>query len=417
MKTEPLGSAAQPALMDPATNECPFDWYARLRNEAPVHRDAASGIYVVTRYDLVIEALRDPQRFSNAVDQASLRPGGLPAAAKEILATGVRAVSTLASCDPPAHTRYRALVNRAFTASRVRGMAPYIERIIEQLIDGFVRDGEVELVSRFAVPLPTYVIADQLGVPRSDLAQFKSWSDAVVGLHGLLADEETVIDYARRIAELQRYLLARAEERRHAPKDDMLTDLVAARIEGERPLDDYELISILQQLLVAGNETTTSALAAGMQMLVADRDLAARIAADPANNLKTFVEEVLRLESPVQGSLRRATSDTKLGGVDIPKGALIQLRFGAANRDENIFEHGAAADIRRRNAGAHLAFGAGIHFCIGAMLARQELVSGLSALLRRLRNVRFAPGANDFRHHPSFYLRGLKALHFVFDPA
>lgn len=406
----------EPALMDPATNECPFAWYARLRRESPVHRDPQSGIVIVSRYDLVMEALRDPQRFSNAVEQASLRPGGLPETAKRILATGVRAVSTLASCDPPAHTRYRALVNRAFTASRVRGMAPYIDTIVARLIDGFIGKGEVELVSAFAVPLPTYVIADQLGVPRSDLPRFKAWSDAVVGLRGLLADEETVIRYAARVAELQRYLLARADERRAAPRDDMLTDLITARVEGERPLDDTELVSILQQMLVAGNETTTNAIAAGMKLLVETPALARRIAEDPARRLKTFVEEALRIEAPVQGSLRRATRDTTLGGVAIPEGALVQLRFGSANRDEGVFDHGDAVDLDRRNAGAHLAFGAGIHFCIGAMLARQELVSAFGALLQRLRNPRFAPGRNDFQHQPSFYLRGLKALHLVFDP-
>jgi cytochrome P450 len=232
----------------------------------------------------------------------------------------------------------------------------------------------------------------------------------------LLADEATVIDYAGRVAELQRYLLVRAEERRAAPSGDMLSDLVTARIEGERPLDDAELVSILQQLLVAGNETTTSAIAAGMKILLDERDLRRRIAADPTNELKVFVEEVLRLESPVQGSLRRVTRDTVLGGVAIPAGALVQLRYGAANRDERVFDHGGCADLDRRNAGAHLAFGAGIHFCIGAMLARQELVSAFSALLLRLPNLRFARGRNDFHYHPSFYLRGLKALHLAFDP-
>lgn len=402
-------------LVDSDTLECPFPAYRALREQAPVYRVPQTGFWVVSRYDLVMEAVRDTATFSSQINQAS-SAGGHPEVAALFQQEGVPFASTLISADPPEHTRYRSLVNRAFTAGRVRGMQGYIQQIVDELIDGFIDRGEVEFVADFAIKLPIYIIADQLGVPRSDMQKFKDWSDASVPI-GLDIGKEAELARARLVIEFQKYFLERIEERRHAPKDDILGDLVAARLEDGRPLNGSELLSIIQQLLVAGNETTTNALAAGMVLLIENPDQLALLRAGDDKTMRTFCEEVLRLESPVAGLFRVTTRDTVLGGTDIPAGALVNLRWAAANRDERVFENPDALDVCRRNAGAQIGFGVGVHFCVGAMLAREEMFLGFRTLLRRLDNIRLVSDADTKAHHPNFILRGLKQLRLAFEPA
>ncbi|MBI1179139.1 MAG: cytochrome P450 [Alphaproteobacteria bacterium] len=406
-------------LLDSGTLECPFPAYRTLRREAPVYRVPQTGHYVVTRYDLVMEAVRNTSVFSSQINQAA--SGGNHSEVAELLhREGVPFASTLISADPPQHTRYRSLVNRAFTARRVRSMQGYIQQIVDELIDGFAARGEVEFVSEFAVPLPIWIIADQLGVPRRDLPRFKAWSDASIPI-GLDIGLEAELVRARLVIEFQRYFLERIEERRAAPGDDILGDLVSARLTDEdgsegRPLDASELLSIIQQLLVAGNETTTNALAAGMVLLIENPDQLAQLRAGGEKPLRTFVEEVLRLESPVAGLFRVTTCDTELGGVPIPAGAMVNLRWAAANRDDAVFEAPDRLDVCRRNAGAQIGFGVGVHFCVGAMLAREEMFLAFRSLIRRLDDVRLA-GDATLEHHSNFILRGLKSLPLRFRPA
>jgi cytochrome P450 len=258
------------------------------------------------------------------------------------------------------------------------------------------------------VPLPLTVIADQLGVPRADLADFKRWSDASVGpLGGMLGPEEQR-ECARLVVELQDYLAERCEERRAEPRDDLLSDLVHARVDGERPLTTPEVVSVAQQFLVAGNETTTNLIAAGLMFLLRDPEQLALVRDDPGL-VPDAVEETLRCETPVSGMWRVAAREAVLGGVPIPEGSFVMLRYAAANRDAAIFEDPERFDVRRANARDHLAFGLGIHFCLGAALARQEAAAALARMIERFPGLRLAPG-NDFRHHPSMLLRGLRRL-------
>lgn len=292
-------------------------------------------------------------------------------------------------------------------------LEPEIGLLAQQLIERFARGGRFEVLSEFAVPLPLTVIADQLGVPRTDLPRFKRWTDGFTAqLSGMASGEDTK-EAVRRIFEFQQYFAARVEEARRAPREDILSDLVRARLEGQRPLDMPETLSILQQLLVAGNETTASAIAEGLLLLVRHPEQEALVRSD-RTLIPNLVEEVLRLAAPTTNMWRKVTRDVSLGGVAVPAGSLLLLRFASANRDEARFPDPDRFDVRRSNAAEHLSFGHGIHFCIGAALARKEMRLAFSALLDRLEELRLAPGFPEPRHKPSVLLRGLAELHLEF---
>lgn len=225
---------------------------------------------------------------------------------------------------------------------------------------------------------------------------------------------EREIECAKSTVEFQRYFAAKLDERRAAPQDDLLTDLINARLEGETPLNTAEMLSILQQVLVAGNETTTNLIASAVLLLLQNPQQMAAVCADHAR-IPNCVEEALRFESPVQGLFRMARMDTELGGVAIPAGSRLVLMYASGNRDDQEFPQAERFDVYRANAKDHVAFGVGIHYCLGAPLARLEATVAFETLLGRLRNIRLAEDKNDYRHTPSFILRGLKALYLEFD--
>jgi cytochrome P450 len=404
---------------DPAVLESPWEYYRQLRREAPVFRDPFTGIFHVASYELVLEALRDPETWSNRFAPAM---GGGAAAElagdPELAAMAQKsypAVDTMLTADPPEHKRFRGLVNKAFTPRRVDGLEPGIATLADALIDGFEADGRFEVLSQFSVLLPLSVIADQLGVPRADLPKFKRWTDGFTAQLSGLAQGEHMREAVRRIFEFQQYFAARVEQARENPREDIISDLVRARLEGERPLDMPETLSILQQLLVAGNDTTASAIAEGLLLFVRNPAELARLRDDPSW-LPNCVEEVLRLATPTTSMWRKAKRDARLGGVAVPAGSMLLLRFASANRDEARFPDPDRFDVRRANAAEHLAFGHGIHFCLGAMLARREMLVAFRALLARLDGFRLAPGHGEPRHKPSVLLRGLAELHLEFEP-
>jgi cytochrome P450 len=227
---------------------------------------------------------------------------------------------------------------------------------------------------------------------------------------------ERQLECARSYVEFQHYFAAKLEERRREPRDDLMTDLINARVDKIEPLSIPEMLSILNQLLIAGNETTTNLIASAMMLLLQHPGQMASVVAD--NSLiPNFVEEALRLESPVQGLFRTAKVDTEVGGVAIPAGSRLVVMYGSGNRDDAHFPDGERFDVHRPNARTHVGFGQGIHFCLGAILARLEGRVAFETLLTRLRNIRLAGGRNDLTHTPSFILRGLKELHLEFDPA
>jgi len=230
--------------------------------------------------------------------------------------------------------------------------------------------------------------------------------------------EEDEIEMVDREIEAQHYFQPIFERLRANPDDSLISVLVNTVIEGwGRPLNDNELhAEMMADTFVGGSETTTNALAAGMKLLIENKDVWHRLKSDPERYMKTFVEEVVRLESPVQSLMRFCAKDTEIDGTVIPKGALVNVRFAAANRDERVFECPEKLDLDRPKAGSHMGFGSGTHHCLGAPLARRELTWGFQAVVDRFEDMDFAPGVNDFSVHPHFLLRSLKALHIEFEP-
>jgi cytochrome P450 len=399
-------------LFDPAVAENPFPYYAELRSRAPVYK-MPIGMWIVASHGLCLEAMRDVETFSSRFIQGMGLPGS-DAEPGDIPDAAIVGPSTLLANDPPSHTHFRKLVNKAFSPNRVKKISHSIEQIADDLIRKIETKGRFEAVSEFAVPLPLTIIADQLGVSRNDLARFKRWSDATVLPLSGMATPEQLVQSLELGKELQAYFIERIEERRLERRDDMLSDLVYAQLDGERPLANLEIVSVLLQFLVAGNETTTNLLAAWLQFALQSPDELAKVLAD-RTLLPNSIEEAVRLETPVSGMWRVTTRDVTLGDQEIPKGAMVMLRYASANRDEAIFEDGEVFKADRENAREHLAFGMGVHYCPGAALAREEARIGLGMLLDRLPNLRLAEG-NDFAHHPSMLLRGLQKLELEFDP-
>lgn len=400
-------------FLDPEVIECPYRFYAMAREEAPVYEVPGAGFYLVTRYNDVRNVLRDPGLFSSDFYQELNTPPSNPEAAA-IYQSGYDTVNTLLTLDPPRHKVYRSLVNKVFSNARVEGMTGYIQAMVTELIDGWIDDGEVDMLNRFCIPLPVNVIADQLGVSRADVGLFKRWSDACASRLSQFADAEQQVEDAKLVLEFQQYFEQVINDRRKDPQDNIISDLAHARIDDDRLLSMEELLSLLQQLLVAGNETTTSAIAGGVYELAQHPEQLRKLQDDPAL-IPNAVEEIVRHQSPTAGIWRRVTSDTELGGVALPAGATLMIRYASANRDERVFDDGEQVDVCRHNAGDNLAFGQGVHFCLGAQLARKEMTVAFESLVARTANWQLVPGKNSGLHWPNLLLRGLQELHISFD--
>jgi cytochrome P450 len=402
--------------LDPAVVETPFEFYRALREEAPVYQVPMLGFYIVTRYDLLLEVIGDQTRFSSRSGPAVGGNASPPPELIEIMKRGYPPVDTLLSADPPEHTRYRSLCSRAFSGRAVARIEPYIRGVAKELAQAVKHAGEMNVPPQFGVPLPLTVIADQLGVPRSDMALFKKWSDDSVAPLGGMISPQRALECAQSIVDLQHYFAKKIEERRTEARDDILSDLVDARLDGVEPLNVSEMLSILQQFLVAGNETTANLIASAVMLLIQNPDQL-KLVRDDRSLVPNMIEEALRVESPVQTLFRMAKCDTEVGGVAIPRGARIAVSYAAANRDPAVFPDPDRFDVTRKNAREHLAFGRGEHFCIGASLARKEASIAFETLLDSTRNWRFSPGRNDFKHVPSFILRGLEQLWIQYEAA
>ena len=400
-------------FFDPEVIEDPFEFYRAARQEAPVYRLPDTDIYFVSRYADVREALKRTDVFSNRITDKLNVPLKSEEAIK-IYEQGREPADTLITLDPPRHKVYRSLLNRVFSKKRVEAMHDYMVQMTNEIIDHWIDDGEVDLLNDFCAPFPIWVIADQLGVPRKDMALFKHWSDCFASRLSGFASEDKEVEDARAILAFQHYFIDKVDQLRAAPQDNIISDLAQARIDDDRLLTYEELLSIIQQLLVAGNETSRATIAGGVLHLIQNPDQFQRLQADPSL-IPNAVEEILRLETPSCGLWRVVTADTQLAGVDIPKGAMLMVRFASANRDEAVFEQPEQMDVCRRNASDNLAFGQGVHFCLGAQLARKEVQVAFEYLLARTENWRLTPGKNNLRHWPNQILRGLEELHIGFD--
>lgn len=409
-------------LFDIETQKCPYDAYKTLRDEAPVFKQPGTDIYVVTRYDDVRAVLLDTENFPSSAGNTPYRTNtnNLERAkkvAQRFEEKGWNPAPTLAGRDDPNHKQMRAMFNEAFKPSRIKQIDPQVEHLAYQLIDEFVDDGHCEWVKQFAVPLPLFIIGEQMGAKREDMWKIKRWTDAFFHRISMMLPEEREFEMVDREIEAQHYFQPIFERLRENPDESLISVLVNTVIEGwGRPLNDNELhAEMMADTFVGGSETTTNALAAGMKLLIENKDVWHKLKGDPATYMKTFVEEVVRLESPVQSLMRFCAHDTELSGITIPAGAIVNVRFAAANRDERMFDCPAEIDLERKKAGAHMGFGSGTHHCLGAPLARRELTWGFQAVVDRFDDMWFAEGKNDFTYHPHFLLRSLKELHIEFE--
>jgi cytochrome P450 len=397
-------------LFDPATQEDWFPTYRRLRDEQPVYRMPGTNIHVVTRYDDVLYVLRHQELFPTG--SGSTRT----AAAREVYETKGWARITPLSTNPPDHRNYRELVDGFFDAKGSLHWQPIIEATIADLLDEMQADGSADYVEAFALPLPVRVITRVLGFPATDIPQLKAWSSAwVLPFSGPLTPDQEVW-VAEQVVEFQHYIHHHIEAKRAEPGDDVLSSLVDARFGGDRPLSDHEIITIIDHLNIGGNETTTFALTSALWLLLREPGLYERVRAD-RSLVEPFIEEALRMESPTQGLYRTVAVDTAIGGVPVPAGATLHIRYGAANRDERMFPDPDTVHLDRANVRRHMAFSLGEHHCPGSGLSRLEQQLALNAVLDRLPDLRLAEGRNDFRHLPGFVLRALNELHIDWTPA
>ena len=408
---------------DPSTQQCPFPHYAQMREEAPVHPVPGLGVHLVTKHDLVMQVLRDPQTYSSMFGGAGMP---LSSADREKFAEGMAAgyprVPTMLTADQPDHTRYRRLVARAFHPKVIAEMEPIIRQITVELIESWIDKGRIEFVKEFGVPLPVRVIAKALNVPDDRLADFKRWSDDSIAGIGTNITLEQRLQAEYGVNEFQHYFAEQIELRRTHPQDDILTNLLNASIDDDDPevtdkrqLDMPEMLSIIQQLLVAGNETTTKSLTEMVRLLAENPEEWAALKADPSRAEKVF-EETLRLSTPTQGMWRILTKDAELGGVQLTKGQRIIIVFASANRDEALYDNPDEFDPMRDHLRDNLAFGKGIHFCLGANLSRLEGKVAAEELSKRIDTITLSE-SNKYQYFPSFMLRGLTDLDIEFTAA
>lgn len=382
----------------------PYPFYTELRNTDPFHRCRNADGWVLSRYEDVLAVLRDPsfsadernhRRFAWFVRR--FKNAGLPSPYDDDRGSMLR-------LDPPHHTRLRGLVAKAFTGRAVERMRPRVEAILKELVDSRPARGPMELVGELAAPLPVRVIAEMLGIPPEDHERFREWSNEVVRSLG----EGTLEDHqaAKRAGEtLDAYFEAIIAARRQAPKDDLVSALVAAEERGDR-LKRNELLSQMTLLLVAGNETTTNLISNAVLALSRNPAELEILRREP-ERVPDAIEELLRYDSPVQMTSRISTTDRELAGHKIRRGDQLVLLLGSANRDPAAFEAPDRLDVRRRDV-RHLSFSHGIHFCLGAQLARLEASLALEALITRFPSWRVVP--QDIAWRSNTILRGPKAL-------
>lgn len=403
--------------MDHEVQQCPFDHYAALRDHGPLFFHEPTRMYFASRLDIVNEILRDTETWSSRMASAgTMGDSEVMQQVAEIMAEGWPRRDTMLTIDAPYQTKYRKLVSRAFSARRIAALEDKIREIAVDLINEFPDKGSIDFHADFAVSFPVRVIHYALNMSPETEDKIKGWSDDAVAALGASITDERRLEAARGQVETQKYWFGEYNDRLANPQDDILSDMAHADYDdpdlpdGEtRKLEFAEIFSIVQQLMVAGNETTTKFLNETMRMLIENPESWESMASDPEGSWNGLVEEGLRVSSPNQGLFRTATKDVEFHGEQIAKGTRVWVMFGAANRDERTFPDAEAFDPTRDNLKEHIAFGKGHHFCIGAPLSRLEGKVAFEELTKRIKLPAFSEG-NTFEYEPSFILRGLAQL-------
>lgn len=411
------------ASAEPQAVRCPYPAYSHLREDHPVQWLESVGAFAVSRYDDVLAVLTRPEDFSSA---RMTGPGAATSLARRIAADDsyddelrswaarrrdiAGSAPVLVNADPPIHSRQRRLMNRTFSPRRVAELEPAIQVLVDELIDRFEPGADIDLIAEFALPLPMTVIARALGMDTVvDNLTMKRWSDSFVNANGNPAlTTEQIRQLFSSMMECYDFFTEQLQERIRNPSDDLISEIAHAQLGDER-LSVNEQLQICANLLVAGNETTTSLIGSAMLMLLTDHELMERLRAD-SSQIPAFVEEVLRVEPPVQGLFRTANVDSDVAGTAIPAGSFLWLLYASCNRDEEVFPDGDEVDLDRVLDRPHMTFGGGPHFCMGSHLARAEARIALETLLRRLPSLELAPGEKGEDWYPSLVQHGLDTL-------
>ncbi len=407
----------------------PYPYFDALRNECPVRREGHHDVVMVTGYDEAVQVYNDTETFSSCLSVSGPFPGfPVPLEGDDVTALieqhrdELPMSDQLPTLDPPVHTAHRGLLMRLITPKRLKENEASMWQMADRLLDDFLVGGEGEYVKGFGGPFTMLIIADLLGVPeedRDDFARVLHQAPGAGGGVGGTGDEalgHSPLEY------LYQRFSGYVEDRRRAPRDDVLTGLATATFPDGSTPEVIDVVRVAANLFAAGQETTVRLLGSALKLIAERPDLQAMLRSEP-ERIPNFVEETLRIESPVKGDFRLARVPTTVGGVDIPAGTTMMVLNGAAGRDPRHFEDPAAFDIARANARQHLAFGRGIHTCPGAPLARAEGRVAVERLLERTTDIRISermhgpPDARRYQYVPTFILRGLTQLHLEWDEA
>ena len=402
--------------------QCPHPHFARMRSEEPLYQVSDLQFYLVSRYEDVVRAATDVDTFRSSRAAPGFSVIDYFPTDPEIVSLFAEASApeALGHTDRPGHTRQRRHVARWFTPRMIRSTwQSVIDEVTDELISAFERDGSVDMMKQFAIPLPIRVIAKILGFEDSSVADLKRWSDAYLKSPVGSSTRDIWLRRAGDHVDAQRFLRAQIQDRlEHPERQDLLTALVGATAEGgsddEEPLTLDEVRSIVNQLLVAGNETTTQLIGQAMHEIVCSPGVLERLRAEPGL-LDRAVEEGLRFTSPVTGLFRSAAADADIAGCPVGKDSILYLLWASANHDESVFSNPGKFDIDRDNLNKHIAFGTGIHFCVGANLARAEARTAIAQLVKRLPGLRLAP-AVELDYGPTLTIRQLETLPMEFEP-
>jgi cytochrome P450 len=394
-------------IASPQFKANPYPFYSRLRAEVPVYRmTLPETAWLITRYDDVATVLKDERFVKDTLNALTPEQAANQPWFRKLFKSLKRNMLNL---DPPDHTRLRALVGKAFTPRLIEQMRDRVQRLTDALLDNVQNQGSMDLIRDYALPLPTTIIAEMLGVPVEDRHKFHRWSNAIVSAASSTLGMSLAIPNAWA---LMRYIRKIIKKRRANPQDDLVSALAQAEESGDT-LSEDELLAMVFLLLVAGHETTVNLIGNGTLALLEHSDQMERLRNDPAL-IKSAVEELLRYTSPVELATERyARQDVTIAGVTIKSGEMVFAVIASANRDERQFTNPDSLDIGREP-NKHLAFGLGNHFCLGAPLARLEGQIAISTLLRRIPDLRLTVAASALRWRPGLLLRGLESLPVAF---
>ncbi len=407
--------------VDPLIRKNPFPFYRALREQQPVYYDPKLDVYLVSRYEDVETVLRDPVTFSLEHGYQDRYANGFVDELADIMnREGGGFVRDIIACDPPAHTRLRKLLDKAFTAHRVKTLEPRIRQIVVDLIEPIAGRGHADGMKDIGAPLTARVICEQLGFDFDEVGteRIARWTTALLAQIGRMQTHDEMLANAREMCELQNYIIPIIRARESEPREDMISDLVHARLDDEQnpTLSFAEKVSCVRAMLIAGNDTTAAAIANLLLVLATQPDLARRLheSADDDRFLTRFVEELLRLEPPSHGLFRTTTREVQLGGTRLPAFAQVCILFASANDDESQFPCSRQFDVTRGNVGKHLTFGAGIHRCIGAALAKMEIKVAAREIIKRLDDIRLAIPLEEIAYLPTVATQTVMRLPLTF---